>query len=105
VVFQKFPSSVRRVHPGELPEQNRAEIMDFQGFLEAESRKEKWTPPNVRWEPHSASNCCGTQITSLRGCGWYHGSLLGEEVGDTAGKKRTRPSAQYTANGLASPGH
>jgi len=25
--------------------------------------------------------------------------------GDTAGKKRTRPLAQYTANGLASPGH
>ena len=39
-MVQKFPSSVRRVHPGELPEQNRAEIMDFQGFLEAESRKE-----------------------------------------------------------------
>jgi hypothetical protein len=40
VVVQKFPSSVRQVHPAQLPEQNRAGIMDFQGFLEAESRKE-----------------------------------------------------------------
>jgi hypothetical protein len=29
------------------------------------------------WEPHSASNCRGTQITSLRGCGWYHGGWGG----------------------------
>src|SRR5882757_1368553 len=40
VVVQKFPLSVRQLRPGELPEQNRAGIMDFQGFLEAESRAE-----------------------------------------------------------------
>jgi len=40
VVVQKFPLSVRQIRPGEFPEQNRAEIMDFQGFLEAESRAE-----------------------------------------------------------------
>ena len=39
-MVQKFPLSVRQIRPGEFPEQNRAEIMDFQGFLEAESRKE-----------------------------------------------------------------
>src|SRR5258708_1889822 len=31
---------MRHVRPGELPEQNRAGIMDFQGFLEAESSAE-----------------------------------------------------------------
>jgi hypothetical protein len=39
-VVQKFPLSVRQVRSGELPEHNRAEIMDFQGVLEAESHKE-----------------------------------------------------------------
>jgi hypothetical protein len=33
--------------PRELPEQNLSGIMDFQGFLEAESRKEQWTPQDV----------------------------------------------------------
>src|SRR5882757_9072920 len=77
--------------------------MDFQGFLEAESRAEKWTPPNVRCEPHSASNCCGTQITSLRGCGWYHGSLLGGGRGIRRARKEQGRRRSIPLTALPAP--
>jgi hypothetical protein len=51
-VVHKFPLSVRQVRPSELPrefpEQNRAGIMNFQGFLEAESRKESGRRSTLR---------------------------------------------------------
>jgi hypothetical protein len=51
-MIQKFLSSVRQARPSELPreftEQNRAGIMDFQGFLEAESRKESGCRSTLR---------------------------------------------------------
>jgi hypothetical protein len=32
-------------------------------------------------------------------------AVVSDESGDKNGAQRTRPSAQYNANGLASPGH
>jgi hypothetical protein len=104
VVVQKFPLSVRQLRPGELPEQNRAGIMDFQGFLEAESRMEsgrRRTLGESRIQLAIARNA-NHQPARMR---LVSRQLAWGEVGDTAGKKRTRPLAQYTANGLASPGH
>jgi hypothetical protein len=48
------------------------------------------------WEAHSAGNPLTTQITCLRESGY----LLGFST-----LQKTRPPAQYNANGLASPGH
>jgi hypothetical protein len=95
VTIQKFSSSVQQVHPAQVPEQNRAEIMDFQRFLETESREEggrRRTLGESRIEQAIAAERKSPACEE-------------GEVGDMAGKKRTRPSAQYTANGLASPGH
>src|SRR6266852_5714647 len=62
--------------------------MDFQGFLEDESRRESGRRRTLgESRIQLASNCCGTQITSLRGCGWYHGSLLGERSGIRRARK------------------
>jgi hypothetical protein len=101
VVVQKFPLSVRQVRPGEFPEQNRAEIMDFQGFLEAESRAEsgrRRTLGESRIQQAIAAERKSPACEDVAG-------ITAACWGDTAGKKGTRPSAQYTANGLASPGH
>jgi hypothetical protein len=94
-MVQKFPSSVQQVRQGELAEQNQSGIMDFQRFLEAESREEggrRRTLGESRIEQAIAAERKSPACEE-------------GEVGDMSGKKRTRPSAQYTANGLASPGH
>src|SRR3984893_18351678 len=38
-------------------------------------------------EPHSAGNRCGTQITSLRGCGWDRDRSVGGGTGNPAQEK------------------
>src|SRR5258706_8801592 len=53
------------------------------------------------WEPHSASNCRGTQITSLRGCGWYHGGWGG--FGHAAGRKEQGRRRSITLTALPAP--
>src|SRR5450631_547257 len=40
-------------------------------LLKSVSRKRRRRRKTGIREPHSAGNRCGTQITSLRGCGWY----------------------------------
>jgi hypothetical protein len=104
VVVQKFPLSVRQLRPGELPEQNRAGIMDFQGFLEAESRAESRRRRTLGESRIQQAIAAERKSPACEDAAGITAACLGE-VGDAAGKKRTRPSAQYTANGLASPGH
>ena len=69
--------------------------MDFQGFLEAESHTE-----SGRRRTLGESGIQQAIAAERKSPACEEG-----EVGDAAGKKRTRPLAQYTANGLASPGH
>jgi hypothetical protein len=53
------------------------------------------------WGPHSAGNRLGTQITSLRGCGWYPvGSALGagnSSAGKEQGRQRSIPQTALPA--------
>jgi len=95
VVVQKFPLSVRQIRPGEFPEQNRAGIMDFQGFLEAESRKEsgrRQTSGESRIQQAIAAERKSPACEDATG---YHDSLLGGGRGYCGQEKNKAVGAVY----------
>src|SRR6266536_2019168 len=60
---------LQRVRFGAVRDQNRTGIMDFQMLSNPGSQQNRKDAAPGAWEAYSANNCCGTQITSLRGRG------------------------------------
>jgi hypothetical protein len=78
--------------------------MDFQGFLEAESRKESGRRSTLLESRIQQAIAAERKSPACEDAANITAAGLGGDR-DPVGQKRTRPSAQYTANSLASPGH
>src|SRR5258706_9735186 len=85
----------------EIPDQTTMESWVSRSVLKTNLGKKDGTLQGGMWEPHSASNCRGTQITSLRGCGWYHGGWGG--FGHAAGRKEQGRRRSITLTALPAP--